>query len=291
MRFTKMHGIGNDYVYVDGAREKLADPAGVARFVSDRHFGIGSDGLILINPSDVADFEMEMYNADGSRGKMCGNGIRCVGKYVSDHHMTQKDEITVETLAGIKHLKLFKENGKVNLVRVDMGAPILQPEQIPVDVNAFGGIHTTHLDPYGDIILETEIPLKESLSMKGTCVSMGNPHCVVQVSDVAGYDVSGIGPLFEHNPLFPEGINTEFIHVTDRRNISMRVWERGSGETWACGTGACAVAVSCILNGLTQSSVTVHLRGGDLQIEWEEEKGTVFMTGPAVTVFEGEIAL
>ena len=291
MRFTKMHGIGNDYVYVDGAREKLADPAGVARFVSDRHFGIGSDGLILINPSDVADFEMEMYNADGSRGKMCGNGIRCVGKYVSDHHMTQKDEITVETLAGIKHLKLFKENGKVNLVRVDMGAPILQPEQIPVDVNAFGGIHTTHLEPYGDIILETEIPLKESFSMKGTCVSMGNPHCVVQVSDVAGYDVSGIGPLFEHNPLFPEGVNTEFIHVTDRRDISMRVWERGSGETWACGTGACAVAVSCILNGLTQSSVTVHLRGGDLQIEWEEEKGTVFMTGPAVTVFEGEIAL
>ena len=291
MRFTKMHGIGNDYVYVDGAREKLADPAGVARFVSDRHFGIGSDGLILINPSDVADFEMEMYNADGSRGKMCGNGIRCVGKYVSDHHMTQKDEITVETLAGIKHLKLFKENGKVNLVRVDMGAPILQPEQIPVDVNAFGGIHTTHLEPYGDIILETEIPLKESFSMKGTCVSMGNPHCVVQVSDVAGYDVSGIGPLFEHNPLFPEGVNTEFIHVTDRRNISMRVWERGSGETWACGTGACAVAVSCILNGLTQSSVTVHLRGGDLQIEWEEEKGTVFMTGPAVTVFEGKIAL
>ena len=291
MRFAKMHGIGNDYVYVDGAREKLADPAGVARFVSDRHFGIGSDGLILINPSDVADFEMEMYNADGSRGKMCGNGIRCVGKYVSDHHMTQKDEITVETLAGIKHLKLFKENGKVNLVRVDMGAPILQPEQIPVDVNAFGGIHTTHLEPYGDIILETEIPLKESFSMKGTCVSMGNPHCVVQVSDVAGYDVSGIGPLFEHNPLFPEGVNTEFIHVTDRRNISMRVWERGSGETWACGTGACAVAVSCILNGLTQSSVTVHLRGGDLQIEWEEEKGTVFMTGPAVTVFEGEIAL
>lgn len=291
MRFTKMHGIGNDYVYVDGAREKLADPAGVARFVSDRHFGIGSDGLILINPSDVADFEMEMYNADGSRGKMCGNGIRCVGKYVSDHHMTQKDEITVETLAGIKHLKLFKENGKVNLVRVDMGTPILQPEQIPVDVNAFGGIHTTHLEPYGDIILETEIPLKESFSMKGTCVSMGNPHCVVQVSDVAGYDVSGIGPLFEHNPLFPEGVNTEFIHVTDRRNISMRVWERGSGETWACGTGACAVAVSCILNGLTQSSVTVHLRGGDLQIEWEEEKGTVFMTGPAVTVFEGEIAL
>ena len=291
MRFTKMQGIGNDYVYVNLFEETVEDAPALARKLSRRRFGVGSDGLILIGPSDRADFRMHMYNADGSRGKMCGNGIRCVGKYVSDHHMTQKDEITVETLAGIKHLKLFKENGKVNLVRVDMGAPILQPEQIPVDVNAFGGIHTTHLEPYGDIILETEIPLKESFSMKGTCVSMGNPHCVVQVSDVAGYDVSGIGPLFEHNPLFPEGVNTEFIHVTDRRNISMRVWERGSGETWACGTGACAVAVSCILNGLTQSSVTVHLRGGDLQIEWEEEKGTVFMTGPAVTVFEGEIAL
>ncbi len=292
MRFTKMHGIGNDYVYVDGSGFRPSDPAGVARFVSDRHFGIGSDGLILINPSRVADFEMEMYNADGSRGKMCGNGIRCVGKYVSDHHLTRKDEITVETLAGIKRLQLYKTDGKVDRVRVDMGAPILVPEQIPVDVTAAkGGIRIQETEPWGRIALESPIPLKEGFSMKGTCVSMGNPHCVVQVADVAGFDVSGIGPLFEHNPVFPEGVNTEFIHVDDRSNVTMRVWERGSGETWACGTGACATAVACILNGLTGPAVTVHLRGGDLQIQWDRELNTVFMTGPAVTVFEGEIDL
>ena len=289
MRFTKMHGIGNDYVYVDGSREKVENPAAAARFVSDRHFGIGSDGLIVINPSSVADFEMEMYNADGSRGKMCGNGIRCVGKYVSDHHLTDKTEITVETLAGIKRLQLHKENGIVDLVRVDMGAPILTPERIPVDRSAAGGIRTQVIEPYGEVILEAEIPLKDAFSMKGTCVSMGNPHCVVQVADVPGYDVSGIGPLFERNPVFPEGVNTEFIHVDDRENVSMRVWERGSGETWACGTGACASAVACILNGLTGPCVTVHLRGGDLRIEWDRDQNTVFMTGPAVTVFEGEI--
>ena len=288
MRFTKMHGIGNDYVYVDGAREKLADPAGVARFVSDRHFGIGSDGLILINPSDVADIEMEMYNADGSRGKMCGNGIRCVGKYVSDHHMTQKDEITVETLAGIKHLKLFKENGKVNLVRVDMGAPILQPEQIPVDVNAFGGIHTTHLEPYGDIILETEIPLKESFSMEGTCVSMGNPHCVVFVDAITDALVTSCGPIIERSLVnFPKRVNVEFIERVSNTELKMRVWERGSGETLACGTGACASTVAAILTGRSDKRVRVHLRGGDLEIEWDESSGDVFMTGPAVEVFTG----
>ena len=291
MKFTKMHGIGNDYVYVDGSHEKLTDPAAAARFVSDRHFGIGSDGLILINPSKVADFEMEMYNADGSRGKMCGNGIRCVGKYVSDHRMTDKEEISIETLAGIRHLKLFKKNGIVDLVRVDMGTPILEPALIPVDVNAAPGISTRYLEGFGEVILEAEIPLGGTFSMRGTCVSMGNPHCVVQVEDVAGYDVGGIGPLFEHNPVFPEGVNTEFIHIDDRRNITMRVWERGSGETWACGTGACAAAAACILNGRTDSSVTVHLRGGDLQIEWDLDRNTVFMTGPAVTVFEGEIEL
>ena len=291
MKFTKMHGIGNDYVYVDGSAQKIKDPPAVARFVSDRHFGIGSDGLILINPSDSADFEMEMYNADGSRGKMCGNGIRCVGKYVSDHGMTDKDEISIETLAGIKHLKLFKKNNVVELVRVDMGAPILEPAQIPVDVSAAGGISTRYLEGFGEVVQEAEIPLNGSFSMKGTCVSMGNPHCVVQVDDVAGYDVSGIGPLFERNLVFPEGVNTEFIHVDDRRNVTMRVWERGSGETWACGTGACAAAAACILNGLTDPLVTVHLRGGDLQIEWDRERNTVFMTGPAVTVFEGEIKL
>lgn len=294
MKFTKMHGIGNDYVYVDGSKEKPENPAAVARFVSDRHFGIGSDGLILIHRSSKADFEMEMYNADGSRGKMCGNGIRCVGKYVSDHHLTDKEEITVETLAGVKRLKLFKENGKVNLVRVDMEAPILRPEDIPVDVLS-GGIRTDRAGEADRLseepVLEAEIPLTENLSMRGTFVSMGNPHCVVQVPDVAEFDVSGIGRLFEKHPAFPEGVNTEFIHVDDRENITMRVWERGSGETWACGTGACAVCVACILNGLTETAVTVHLRGGDLQVQWDRERNTVFMTGPAVTVFEGEIDL
>ncbi len=292
MRFTKMHGIGNDYVYVDGSREKLEDPAAVSRFVSDRHFGIGSDGLILINPSGNADFEMEMYNADGSRGKMCGNGIRCVGKYVYDHGLTDKKELSIETLAGIKYLKLHTDNGKVDRVRVDMGAPILTPEAIPVDLKA-GGVEilTENIKPWGEVIRETPIVLKDAFSMKATCVSMGNPHCIVQVADVPGFDVKGIGPLFEHNPIFPEGVNTEFIHVDDRRNVTMRVWERGSGETWACGTGACAVAVACILNDLTMTAVTVHLRGGDLEIEWDQEKNKVFMTGPAVTVFEGEIEL
>ena len=292
MKFTKMHGIGNDYVYVDGSRERPSNVEAAARFVSDRHFGIGSDGLILINPSKVADFEMEMYNADGSRGKMCGNGIRCVGKYVSDHHMTDRDEITVETLAGIKRLKLYKKDGKVDLVKVDMGAPAFAPELVPVALDAVeGGIVSEHIAPWGEVLREVFIPLKEGFSMKGTCVSMGNPHCVVEVDDVAGFDVCGIGPLFEHNPLFPEGVNTEFIHVKDRRNVTMRVWERGSGETWACGTGACASVVACILNGLTDHLVTVNLRGGSLQIEWDQVKNTVFMTGPAVTVFEGEIFL
>lgn len=292
MKFTKMHGIGNDYVYVDGSRERPEDPARAARIVSDRHFGIGSDGLILINPSKIADFEMEMYNADGSRGKMCGNGIRCVGKYVSDHGMTQKSELTIETLAGIRHLELHKTDGLVDLVRVDMGAPILKPELIPVDMAALGaGASAERTDAWGEILREAEILKEGAFSMKGTCVSMGNPHCVVQVEDVAGFDVSGTGPLFEHHPAFPEGVNTEFIHVDDRKNVTMRVWERGSGETWACGTGACAAGVACILNGLTDCVLTVHLRGGDLGIEWDRERNTVFMTGPAVTVFEGEIAL
>ncbi len=292
MKFTKMHGIGNDYVYVDGSKERPENPSRVSEIVSDRHFGIGSDGLILINPSKKADFEMEMYNADGSRGKMCGNGIRCVGKYVYDHHLTDKKELSIETLAGIKHLKLEVTDGQVVRVRVDMGAPILKPELVPVDLKALEGqVSAEHMERWGDVIREAPIPLKDSFSMKGTCVSMGNPHCVVQVADVPGFDVAGIGQLFEHNAFFPEGVNTEFIHVEDRKNVRMRVWERGSGETWACGTGACAVAVACILNGLTETKVTVHLRGGDLEIEWDQEKNTVFMTGPATTVFEGEINL
>ena len=290
--FTKMHGIGNDYVYVNGFKETIEDPSEPAKIVSDRHFGIGSDGLIIIQPSARADCEMEMYNADGSRGKMCGNGIRCVGKYVYDNGIVDTDVITVDTLAGIKTLKLNVKDGLVDTVRVDMGAPIFTPARIPVDLDAANGkLKTVNVEPYGEIILNTEIPVTEGMVMKGTCVSMGNPHCVVPVDDVASSDVEGIGKLFENHPIFPERVNTEFIRVEDRKNIRMRVWERGSGETWACGTGACAVAAACILNGWTDASVTVHLLGGSLQIEWDREKDTIFMTGPAVSVFDGVINL
>ena len=292
MRFTKMHGIGNDYVYVNGFREKIEDPVSAARMVSDRHFGIGSDGLIIIQPSDRADCEMEMYNADGSRGKMCGNGIRCVGKYVYDNHIVDRDVITVDTLAGIRTLQLHVKDGLVDSVRVDMGAPILAPQQIPVDLHAAGaGLKTTRMEPFGEVLLNTDIALSDTLTMKGTCVSMGNPHCVVPVDDVASFDVEGIGKQFENHPIFPESVNTEFIHVEDRQNIRMRVWERGSGETWACGTGACATAAACILNGWTDPCVTIHLLGGDLRIEWDQDQNTIFMTGPAVRVFDGEIDL
>ncbi len=292
MRFTKMHGIGNDYVYVNGFEEKIEDPVSAAKFVSDRHFGIGSDGLIIIQPSAKADCEMEMYNADGSRGKMCGNGIRCVGKYVYDNGIVDKDVITVDTLAGIKTLRLHVRDGLVDSVRVDMGAPVFEPAEIPADPCGAGvRINTVNVEPYGEILMSTDIPVTDTLTMKGTCVSMGNPHCVVPVDDVASFDVEGIGRLFENHPIFPERVNTEFIRVEDRKNIRMRVWERGSGETWACGTGACAVAAACILNGWTENSVTVHLLGGDLQIEWDRDQNTIFMTGPAVSVFEGEIDL
>ena len=290
--FTKMHGIGNDYVYVNGFTETVEDPVQAAVLVSDRHFGIGSDGLIIIRPSGRADCEMEMYNADGSRGKMCGNGIRCVGKFVYDNRIVDREVITVDTLAGIKTLRLNVKDGLVDTVRVDMGAPILEPSQIPVDLSSAGGApECVHVEPFGEILLNTEIPVTESLTMRGTCVSMGNPHCVVPVEDVASFDVEGIGKLFENHPIFPERVNTEFIHVEDRKNVRMRVWERGSGETWACGTGACAVAAACILNGWTEPSVTVHLLGGDLQIEWDRQKDTIYMTGPAVRVFDGVIDL
>jgi diaminopimelate epimerase len=288
MKFTKMHGIGNDYVYVNCFRETVEDPARVAEQVSDRHFGIGSDGLILIKPSEVADFEMEMYNADGSRGAMCGNGIRCVAKYVYDYGLTDKTQISVATGSGIKYLDLTIENGKVALVKVDMGAPILEAAKIPVDVAQVKRSKATDqsVDPI----------VSELLSVQGkdypvTCVSMGNPHCITPVADVDGLKIEEIGPYFEHHPAFPDRVNTEFIRVLDRRTVQMRVWERGSGETWACGTGACAVAVACILNGWTEDEVTVKLRGGDLKICWDKEKNTVFMTGPATVVFDGEIQL
>ena len=277
MKFTKMQGLGNDYVYVNCFEEKIENPPAVARYVSDRHFGIGSDGLIMINPSEVADFEMEMYNADGSRGEMCGNGIRCVAKYVYDYGLTDKTQISVETLGGIKYLDLTVEDGKVVLVKVDMGKPELKSDLIP-------------------IISENEKVIDEPIEVDGqvyhmTGVSMGNPHTVIYVDDVKNLDLEKIGPKFENHERFPKRINTEFVHCIDRNTVEMRVWERGSGETLACGTGACAVAVASILNNLTDTRVTVKLLGGDLQIEWDREKNHVFMTGPATTVFDGEIAV
>lgn len=280
MKFTKMHGIGNDYVYVNCFKEKIANPPEVSKYVSDRHFGIGSDGLIMINPSEVADFEMEMYNADGSRAEMCGNGIRSVAKYVYDYGLTDKTSISVETLAGIKYLDLTIENGKVALAKVDMGKPELNPANIPIVME----------DENADRVVDEPIIVDgEEYHMTG--VSMGNPHTIVYIDDVKGLEIEKIGPKFENHERFPKRINTEFVKVLDRNTAEMRVWERGSGETLACGTGACAVAVACILNGLTEDKVTVKLLGGDLQIEWDREADRVYMTGPATVVFDGEIEL
>ena len=275
MKFTKMQGIGNDYVYVNCLQETIENPSELAKKISDRHYGVGSDGLIMINPSDKADFEMEMYNADGSRGEMCGNGIRCVAKYVYDYGLTDKTSISVETLAGIKYLDLTVEDGKVVLVKVDMGKPMLRPEEVPV-------------------VSEKEEVIDEPITVDGqeyrmTCVSMGNPHAVVFIDqDVKEFPLETVGVKFENHERFPKRVNTEFVNVLDRHTAQMRVWERGSGETLACGTGACAVAVACALNGLTEDEVTVKLLGGDLQIKWDREKNTVYMTGPAEVVFDGE---
>lgn len=276
MKFTKMHGIGNDYVYVNCFEETVENPSKLAVKVSDRHFGVGSDGLILIKPSKVADFEMAMYNADGSRGEMCGNGIRCVAKYVYDRGLTDKTSISIETLAGIKNLDLTVEDGKVTLVRVNMGAPELTAEKIPV-------------------LSDTREVISQPLMVGGreysvTCVSMGNPHCITFLKeDVRDLDLQEIGPSFENHKNFPKRINTEFVNVIDKKTLRMRVWERGSGETLACGTGACATAVAAIVNGLTEEEVTVKLLGGDLKIRWDREKNLVYMTGPAAIVFDGEI--
>ena len=275
MKFTKMQGKGSDYVYVNCLQETIENPSELAKKISDRHYGVGSDGLIMINPSDKADFEMEMYNADGSRGEMCGNGIRCVAKYVYDYGLTDKTSISVETLAGIKYLDLTVEDGKVVLVKVDMGKPMLRPEEVPV-------------------VSEKEEVIDEPITVDGqeyrmTCVSMGNPHAVVFIDqDVKEFPLETVGVKFENHERFPKRVNTEFVNVLDRHTAQMRVWERGSGETLACGTGACAVAVACALNGLTEDEVTVKLLGGDLQIKWDREKNTVYMTGPAEVVFDGE---
>jgi diaminopimelate epimerase len=277
MKFTKMQGCGNDYVYVDCTKQVIDHIPETAVKVSDRHFGIGSDGLILIKTSEVADFNMDMYNNDGSQGRMCGNGIRCVAKYVYDKGLTDKKQLRIETLSGIKELDLTVEQDKVTYVTVNMGSPVTKPSLIPV-------------------VSDKEILIKEPITVGGeqyeiTCVSMGNPHAVVFVDDPGKLELEKLGPLFEFHEMFPDRINTEFIHVIDRRHIKMRVWERGSGETLACGTGACASVVACILNGLTENEVTVSLLGGELVIRYDQESNTVYMTGPAVEVFNGEIDL
>ncbi|MBQ4293812.1 MAG: diaminopimelate epimerase [Lachnospiraceae bacterium] len=280
LKFVKMQGCGNDYVYVDCTGKDLHDEDKLAKRLSDRHFGIGSDGLILIRKSNRADFKMSMYNADGSEGKMCGNGIRCVGKYVYDHGLTAKNKLTIETLSGIKNLDLTIKNGSVVSARVDMGKPELTPEKIPV------------LAPEGATRVVGEVlQMDDETSGEVTCISMGNPHCVLFVEDVDELILPEIGPAFENHEVFPERVNTEFVQVLSENEIKVRVWERGSGETLACGTGACAAAVASVLNGQTGRGVKVHLPGGVLDIEYDQAKDRVYMTGPAVTVFSGEIEI
>lgn len=314
MRFTKMQGIGNDYVYVNCFEETVDNPGEVAKRVSDRHFGIGSDGLILIKPSKVADFEMDMYNSDGSRGAMCGNGIRCVAKYVYDYGLTDKTSISIDTASGIKYLDLTIEDGKAVQIRVNMGAPILEAGQIPIlreyllkegdTPKTIAAKETANAENAQERIVAKETAKTENVQettviaqpilVDGntyliTGVSMGNPHAVTYIEDVKGLDIEKIGPKFEHHPCFPDRVNTEFVRVLDRKTVEMRVWERGAGETMACGTGACAVAVASILNGYTEDEVTVKLLGGDLKIYWDRKENLVYMTGPAEVVFEGTI--
>lgn len=276
MKFTKMHGIGNDYIYVNCFEEKVDNPEKVSIYVSDRRKGIGSDGLVLIMPSDKADFRMRIFNADGSEAMMCGNATRCIGKYVYDKGLTDKTEITLETNSGIKYLTLFPENGKVEFVEVDMGKAILTPKDIPVNS-----------DKESFISEPVEVDGKE---YKITCVSMGNPHAIVYMDDIKDLELEKIGPSFENHKLFPDRINTEFIEVIDSHTLNMRVWERGSGETFACGTGACASVVASVLNGYCNhdEEVTVHLRGGDLKITWNSD-GTVIMKGPAALICDGDV--
>lgn len=277
LTFYKMQGIGNDYVYVDCYHSQIEDPSQVAIKVSDRHFGVGSDGLILLMPSNVADLKMRMFNADGSEGKMCGNGIRCVGKLAYELGLCHNHTMTVETLSGIKFLRLFTNQHTVESVQVDMGAPALEAEKVPVK------------SPERRVV---DKPLNiEGKTYNITCVSMGNPHAVIFTRGIDKMDLEATGPKFEHHEIFPESVNTEFVEVIDDHNLKMRVWERGSGETMACGTGACAVVVAACINGIVKRNedVNVHLRGGTLKIRWDNDK--VWMTGPAVLVFKGEIEL
>ena len=278
MKFTKMHGTGNDYIYVNGFEDKLENPSEAAVKLSDRRFGIGSDGLILILPSDVADCRMEMFNADGSIGKMCGNGIRCVAKYVYDRGLVKKDVLRVETRSGVKTLQLRVEDGKVASVRVNMGQPELDPEKIPVLFSK-------------DRMVDEEVYTPSGNVWRVTCVSMGNPHAVIFVDDVEGLNLPAIGPEMEKHAMFPERANIEFAQVTGPHEVQMRVWERGSGETLACGTGACACAVASVLTGKADRDVTVHLRGGDLHVFWDPDTDDVYMEGPAAFVFDGTVEI
>lgn len=276
IKFTKMQGLGNDYVYIDAIHQNIEqESSSLAQFVSNRNFGVGSDGLILICKSNVADFKMRMFNSDGSEAEMCGNGIRCVGKFVYDKGLTDKTEVSIETLAGIKVLQLHIKDGKVETVRVDMGEPILEPDKIPV---------ISMENPVKNLVA-----VAEGKKFVFTCVSMGNPHAVTVVEDVKNFDVNKYGKVLEVDKQFPRRMNVEFAQILDKENIKMRVWERGAGETLACGTGACATAVACYLNGYTKRNVTIELLGGKLFIEWNEIDNHVYMTGPATTVFEGEI--
>lgn len=278
LKFTKMHGCGNDYIYFNCFEQEVADPEALSIRLSDRHFGIGGDGIVLICPSDVADAKMRMFNADGSEGKMCGNATRCIGKYMYEHGLISKLEMTLETLSGIKILKMTEEDGKITSVRVDMGKAILKPSEIPTKYT-------------GDTAVSVPLTV-DGTEYAVTCVSMGNPHCIVFVDqDVNTLDLPKIGPSFENHEMFPERINTEFIRVIDDHTLQMRVWERGSGETLACGTGACAAAVASVLNGYCPKGedITIHLIGGDLKIRYTDE--AVYLTGPATTVFEGSIEL
>ena len=273
MRFTKMQGLGNDYIYVNCLEEKVDNPAALSRKISDRHFGAGADGLVLICPSDRADFRMRMFNADGSEAEMCGNASRCVGKYIHDRGLSGLEEIRLETGAGVKVLKLTVRNGETVSVRVDMGAPELTPEKIPVSLEG---------DRAVDVPVEA---LGQSFRM--TCVSMGNPHAVIFVPDADSFDVHGIGTALETHPLFPRKTNVEFVTVKDRRRLRMRVWERGSGETMACGTGACASLAAGVLNGLCERKAVLELNGGPLTVEWDPETNHIYQEGPAEFVFDG----
>lgn len=278
MKFTKMHGLGNDYVYVNCYEETVENPSQLAVLISDRHFGVGSDGLVLILPSKVADFQMRMFNPDGSEAQMCGNAIRCVGKYVYDNGMTRSTTVTIETLAGIKELALKTDSsGKVCMVKVDMGAPVLEPAKIPVN---------SSLERFIDQPVTVD-----GNEYRVTCVSMGNPHAVSFVESVSTFPLEKVGPRMENHPLFPERTNAEFVEVLGRDHLKMRVWERGTGETMACGTGACAVLVAACLNGISERNAVVELPGGKLQIGWNAENGHVYKTGPATMVYSGEIDL